>query len=424
MNRRQEVWPLIVFVLCLIVPVGSVIWAVANGEWGVIEDGTHPFDNAEQVYLPAGENFRHEADLYWLDLGEWPSTEAFYYSPLFAAGMAGLEALLSDSAISVILFLCLLGAYILGTRLWNRELQTVTGIVIAGVVPVFVYYSTESLWANIVPVNVVVGLYAVLALAVWAARQHNAPAAVVALVVMVIAKPQFLFAVLAATALVWNDPGGRSFVRKTILIAVGLFAALVILAAAFSSPAYIGRQFGDWGRFLASASSDYPYVRSDEFFTSNNSLAQQFYRVGAQDLLPLVFVIQAGLLVDFSWRVGRALRGGANWSQHPRQALAFVLWGYLLVGLLAHVFMDLIAGPVVFYFLVSAGLVTSRAMKIFLVAMLTILVVGLLMSYYGVIPCYLIFTIIALPRLRKFAIAAPPDPATVQKQSAYSIEGG
>jgi hypothetical protein len=404
MGKRQWNWPLVMFVLCLIVPIGTVLWAVYNEEWGIVEDGMHPFDNVEQVYLPVGDGFRHEADLYWLGIDEWPSTEAFYYAPLFAGGMAALGALLPDSVISVGFFVVLLAAYILGTRLWNRELHATTGIAIAGVVPVFVYYSAESFWANIVPGNVVVGLYALLALAVWAGRRHHAGVAAVVLVLIAIAKPQFLFAVLAAVALAWNDAGGRAFVRKTLLVAAALFIGMVMLAAVFSSPAYIGEQFVDWGRFLASASRDYPYVGSDEFFTSNNSLAQQLHRVGAEELLPLVFVAQVALLLDFFWRIARALRGGVNWTQNPQQALAFVLWGYLLVGLLAHVFMDFIAGPVVFYFLVGAGLVTARWMKITLVGLLTILVVGPLGSYTGLIPCYLIFTILTLPRIRTFAI--------------------
>jgi hypothetical protein len=174
LNKRQELWPLVVFVPRLIVPVGAVLWAVVNSEWGVIEDGLHPFDNAEQIYLPAGHDFCAEHDLYWLGLDEWPSTEAFYYSPLFAAGVAGIDALLPNSV--------------------------------------------------------------------------------------------------------------------------------------------------------------------------------------------------------------------------------------LLVGLLAHVFMDLIAGPVVFFFLIGAGIVTSRALKVFLVAMLTVLTVGPLMSYTGAVPCYLVFTAIALPLVRRFAM--------------------
>ncbi len=404
LTKRQELWPLVVFVLCLIVPVGTVLWAVINGEWGVIEDGLHPFDNAEQVYLPAGHLFRAEQDLYWLDVDEWPSSEAFYYSPLFAAGMAGLDALLPNSVLLVGLFVALLIAYILGTGLWNQEIRLTTGFAIAGVVPVFVYYSSESLWANIVPINVVVGLYAVLALAVWAARRQIAWPAALALATMIIAKPQFLFGVLAAVALAWNDPGGRVFVRKTILIAAGLLAALVIAAAAFTSPAYLGGQLVDWARFLASASRDYPFVGSDEFFTSNNSLAQQLYRVGGGDLLPLVFVIQIALVADFLWRIVQALHNGANWSAQPRRALAFVLWGYLLVGLLAHVFMDLIAGPAVFFFLIAAGIVTSRALKVFLAALLTVLIVGPLMSYSGAIPCYLVFTVVALPLVRRYAM--------------------
>jgi hypothetical protein len=404
LTRRQELWPLVVFVLCLIVPVGTVLWAVINGKWGEVKDGLHPFDNAEQVYLPAGHDFRAERDLYWLDVDEWPSSEAFYYSPLFAAGMAGLDALLPNSVLLVGLFLVLLIAYILGTGLWNQEIRLATGYAIVGVVPVFVYYSTESLWANIVPTNVVVGLYAVLALAAWAARRQKAWPAACALVMMVVAKPQFLFGVLAAVALAWNDPDGKVFVRKTILYAAGLLVALVIVTAAFTSPSYLGGQFVDWVRFLASASRDYPFVGSDEFFTSNNSLAQQLYRVGAGDLLPLVFAIQIALLVDFFWRIARALQNGANWSAQPRRALAFVLWGYLLVGLLAHVFMDLIAGPVVFFFLIGAGIVTARALKVFLVAMLTILTVAPLMSYTGAIPCYLVFTVITLPLVRRFAM--------------------
>jgi hypothetical protein len=220
-TRRQELWPLVVFVLCLIVPVGTVLWAVINGEWGEVEDGLHPFDNAEQVYLPAGHDFRAERDLYWVDVDEWPSTEAFYYSPLFAAGMGGLDALLPNSVLLVGLFVVLLIAYILGTGLWNQEIRLSTGYVIVGVVPVFVYYSTESLWANIVPTNVVVGLYAVLALAAWAARRQKAWPAAFALVMMVVAKPQFLFGVMAAVALAWNDPTTRSsaatsFSRQTI----------------------------------------------------------------------------------------------------------------------------------------------------------------------------------------------------------------
>jgi hypothetical protein len=200
-------------------------------------------------------------------------------------------------------------------------------------------------------------------------------------------------------------------VRKTILCAGGLLVALVIVAAAFTSPSYLGGQFVDWVRFVASASRDYPFIGSDEFFTSNNSLAQQLYRVGAGDLLPLVFAIQIALLVDFFWRIARALQNGVNWSAHPQRALAFVLWGYLLVGLLAHVFMDLIAGPAVFFFLVGAGLVTSRALKVFLVAMLTVLTVAPLMSYSGVVPCYLVFTVIALPLVRRFAMTEAVESA-------------
>lgn len=403
-EKRQGQWPLVMFVCCLLVPVGMVLWAIYNEEWDVIEDGMHPFDNVEQVYLPTGDYFQREEDLYWLGIDEWPSSEAFYYSPLFAGGMAALEALLPDHVISVGVFAGLLAVYILSTRLWNRELQAITGLVIGGVAPVFVYYSAESFWANIVPGNVVIGLYGLLALAVWAGRRHYTGVTAFTLVLIVITKPQFIFAALAALVLAWNDTGGRAFLRKTALAAAGLLIGMVALGAVFSSPAYIGEQLADWARFLSTASSDYPYVGSDEFFTSNNSLAQQLHRVGAEELLPLVFVVQGALLLDFFWRIVHALRQGLNWQQNPQRALAFVLWGYLLVGLLAHVFMDLIAGPVVLYFMIGAGLLRGRRMTMILAALLTILVVAPLMSYSGLFPCYLIFTIITLPPIRAFAI--------------------
>jgi hypothetical protein len=396
--------PLVVLIACLIVPVGMVLWSVVNEEWGVLDDDSlHPFDDLERVYLSAGRAFGHERDLYWINLDEWPSTEAYYYSPLFAGGMRALEAVLPDSAISFGAFILLLIAYILGTRLWWRELHQITGIALVGALPIFIFYTTESVWANLVLANVVIGLYALLALTVWAGREQRAGVAALALILLVIAKPQFIFGAGTAVLLAWHDPGGRAFVQRAVGIAVALGIAALGAAALATSPGYVIAQSVDWARFLLSASRDYPYIGSDEFWTANNSLAQQLHRIGAEELLPLVFALQLLLLADFVWRLYRAFRSGAGWQSNPRQALAFVLWGYLLVGLFAHVFMDLIAGPVVYYFLVGTHLVTRRWEKIALVALIMVVTVSLFMSVGGLLPCYLIFTIMALPRLRRYA---------------------
>jgi hypothetical protein len=32
--------------VCLITPIGTVLWAIVNSEWAVTEDGLHPFHNS------------------------------------------------------------------------------------------------------------------------------------------------------------------------------------------------------------------------------------------------------------------------------------------------------------------------------------------------------------------------------------------
>jgi hypothetical protein len=43
--------------------------------------------------------------------------------------------------------------------------------------------------------------------------------------------------------------------------------------------------------------------------------------------------------------------------------------------------------------------------------MLTVLTVAPLMSYSGVVPCYLVFTVIALPLVRRFAMTEAVESA-------------
>ena len=405
--ERRDGWAWAVLVLCLLVPVGTVLWAAVNQDWGRV--GDYAFDNIDQVYFGSGDNFQHEAEMYWLNVEKWPSTEAFYYSPLFAAGMAGLNALFSPAVISLGVCSLLLAAYLFGTFLWRRELQDITGTVIAGVIPVFVFYTARFVLGERCPGE----------RGGWPLPAAGAGG----------------MGGAAAKRRRYGRCGGDGGNQQAAIPGSGADCRGLGLARAGiyrkNGPHHGGGRWPDCSRwrpclvprricggrartgcdFCPAPSGHYPYTGSDVFFTSNNSLTQQSHRLGAEELVPLVFVIQAALLLDLGWHIVQAIREGVSWQTNPRWALAFVLWGYLLVGMLAHVFMDFIAGPAVFYFLVGAGLVTTRGMKVTLAALITVFVVGPLMSFGGVIPCYLLFTVLVLPRIRRLAVAPQVKPA-------------
>lgn len=368
---RPSRWALIVFVVLL----------CTAPAWGVVADAVFSdyYDEPRDLILDdaytydkrGGELFVDKEDIYWTDQDDWPlvdadddgevnevDTEAVYYSPVFMAAVGALGALVDDLGLLMVFFFTMLALYLAGTWLWMGELRIIAGITFTGLLPVVAFATHESFWANATLANVALLLYAVYAVTVWSARKQRVAVAALMLFAVGMTKPNFLFGPFAAVLLVCNED--RKFVRNTLAGAAGLYAAGFALAALWKGPGYVFDLHTEWVRMILNVSSNYPFVDSGNFWTSNSSLLALLHRFGLEDLSPLVLLLQAAALLAFALGLYRAIQGGLSWSSDPVRALGWTLLGYLLAGWFSAVFMDLILLPVLFYYAIGTGQLTSR----------------------------------------------------------------
>lgn len=395
---RPARWALVIVValLCTAPAWGAVLDAVFSDYYEKRFDLI--LDDASTYDKRGGEPFVDKDDIYWTEADDWPlvdadddgeiddvDTEAVYYSPVFMAAVGVLSALLDDLALLMVFFFSMLALYLLGTALWWRELAQIAGLTFTGLLPVIVFMTHESFWANATLANVALGLYAAYAITVWSARKQRVVVAALMLFVVGMTKPNFLFGPFAAVLLVWNDD--RKFVRNTIIGTIGLYVAGFTLAAVWKGPGYLFDLHIEWVRMILNVSSNYPFIDSSDFWTTNSSLLALLHRFGIQDLSPLVYVFQLAALVGFAVGLYRAIRGGLSWSTDPAKALGWTLLGYLLAGWLSAVFMDLILLPVLFYYVIGTGQLASRRWQIavwvfFWPVVIVTVVMGLGLHFY------------------------------------------
>ncbi|MCD4685993.1 MAG: hypothetical protein K8S97_08655, partial [Anaerolineae bacterium] len=337
-------------------------------------------------------------DIYWTEKDDWPvddegevDTEAVYYSPVFMAAVGAIGSQLNDLMLLLVFFVTMLALYLAGTWLWQGELHAIVGISFTGLLPVVVFMTHESFWANATLANVALGLYAAYAVTVWSARKQRVVVAALMLFAVGAMKPNFLFGPFAAVVLVWNDD--RKFVRNVVIGTVGLYVAGFVLAALWKGPQYVFELHIEWVQMILNVSSNYPFVDSGDFWTSNSSLLALLHRFGVSDLEPVVLLLQLAALVAFATGLYRAIQGGLSWTSNPVKALGWTLLGYLLAGWFSAVFMDFILLPVLFYYVIGTGQLASRRWQIAVfVFFWPVVLIGAFMGYG--LHFYLIATIV------------------------------
>ena len=313
-----------------------------------------------QVYVDAAHRFTHRQPLYIE--GDIGSLEELYqYAPSFALAFAP-SLNLSSVAVTVVHTLAHVVAYPLVYMVWSLifralELHRVEKT-LARTLPVWLVYSPY--WSDLGYLNVYIFMALLATLLIYAIVAERPGLAAVWLVIILLIKPQWGFAVgVPLLSRRWSSLG-----RMLGLTAV-LYLTVVAITMVIGGPAYVWEQEIAYFRFLARLSQDFAWRQPGHpFLGYNHSIRQIIYFVlgvnactrGIATVVKMALLLPAGLVAgrwflrlrpalsieDPSWHKGSSLLD-----------LAFLL--YLAAFIWLDMVWELTLGIAVFTYLMAVA---------------------------------------------------------------------
>lgn len=286
--------------------------------------------NRENLYPPAGQ----------------PLEIVFYqYSPPYAALFSPLVLWFTPQTIALLLTALHILAYGLFYLYWCRLFQKwnlqSTAVLMSWSLPLWLVYA--SFWSDLTVLNVRVFLALLVTLLVDAIWEQHLGRASLWLVLILLAKPQWAFAIALPLLL----GRYRFFMKLVAAVVVGYGAVTAVTIVAFG-PQYGLQQYRDYYSLLLNMVSHFPWRGpASRYLGDNHSIKQivVFLAGVSSQALTVATLIKTAVLAPLAFIVVRTLLRPARFLAQKvvhYLNLAFVLY------LGAYIWLDIIWGPDLF----------------------------------------------------------------------------